>query len=103
MKDRDSEEPELTERQLLTRLVEEAEESCSHRASHRPAAPAWLWPVLSMLMTIGGVVYVTGQFNGKFEEFRMAVYQRLDRLERLNDSERHRSPAGYVSPPVGQE
>ena len=109
--------PDMAERlnkveELLERLVEESEEACSARATIATSlatkedaatkVPAWVWPLISLAITVFGAVYVTGQFNGKFEEFRMAVYQRLDRLERMGDSERHRAPDNYVSPPIGR-
>lgn len=92
---------------LLKRLVEESEEACEQRNAETLApkggvhVPSWVWTLLiSSAVTISGAIYVTGQFNGKFEEFRMAVYQRLDRLERTTDAERHRAPDNYTSPPI---
>ncbi len=73
----------------IERIREEAEESCNARASSSSKVPSWVWTIIVSLVvqSIAGAIFF-GQFNGKFEEFRTAVYQRLERIERLSDEER---------------
>ncbi len=75
----------------VERIREEAEESCNARNANTstPKVPSWMWTIIVSLIiqSIAGAIFF-GQFNGKFEEFRTAVYQRLERIERQSDEER---------------
>ena len=43
--------------------------------------PPWLWAIaISLVIQVVGAIWVTAMFTGKFEEFRLSVNQRLDRI-----------------------
>ena len=51
--------------------------------------PPWVAAlIVSLIIQIAGAVWITGTFSGKFEEFRLSVNQRLERIERTLDQTR---------------